>query len=229
MAYHNNPRIVTDGLVLCIDANCKRSYPGTGSIWYNLVDSNYDFTNNGATYNSAGYFDFDGTNDRMDMSGSNRVVYSTSEAWTHEVVIDPGSSGIATNWNAIFGDYLNNGGYWMFHSGQLTWYDAIISGSGRLWYTGLDLGTDIPYDTITHITITHDGSANLKVYLNGTQEASTTRTFETSYSGSIKIMGAGSSDRYGTNNIYLFRNYNRTLANAEITQNYNAMKSRFGL
>ena len=26
MAYHNNPRIVTDGLALCIDANAKRSY-----------------------------------------------------------------------------------------------------------------------------------------------------------------------------------------------------------
>ena len=37
MAYHNNPRIVTDGLVLCLDANAKRSYSGSGSTWYDLT------------------------------------------------------------------------------------------------------------------------------------------------------------------------------------------------
>jgi hypothetical protein len=37
MSYHNNPRIVTDGLTLCLDANAKRSYPGTGTTWYDLT------------------------------------------------------------------------------------------------------------------------------------------------------------------------------------------------
>jgi hypothetical protein len=39
MAYHNNPRIVTDGLVLCLDANAKASYPGTGTTWYFIYSS----------------------------------------------------------------------------------------------------------------------------------------------------------------------------------------------
>ena len=201
------------------------------SRWYSQTANGYTFGKGGDPVfyeTNKGYFDFDGSDDRMDMPGSDRITYSTTEAWTHEIVIDPGSNGIATSWNAIFGDYLNNGGYWFFHNGgQLSWYDAIISGSGRLWYTGLYLGTDIPYDTITHITITHDGSAGLKVFINGVQQRSTTRTFETSYSGSIKIMGAGSSDRYGTSKIYLFRNYNKQLSDAEILQNYNATKGRY--
>jgi len=200
------------------------------SRWYSQTANGYTFGKGGDPVfyeTNKGYFDFDGSDDRMDMPGSDRIQYSTSEAWTHEIVIDPGSSGIATSWNGIFGGYLNVGGYWMFHSGDLTWYDAIISGSGKLWYTGLTLGTDIPYDTITHITITHDGSANLKVYLNGAEEASTARTFYTSYSADLKIIGAGDSNRYGTSKIYLFRNYSKELSAAEVLQNYNATKARF--
>ena len=63
MAYHNNPRIVTDGLVLCLDANAKRSYSGSGSTWSDVSGNDYDGTINGATYNSGGYFAFDGSDD----------------------------------------------------------------------------------------------------------------------------------------------------------------------
>ena len=201
------------------------------SRWYSQTANGYTFGKGGDPVfyeTNKGHFDFDGSDDRMDIPGSDRIQYSTSEAWTHEIVIDPGSSGIATSWNGIFGGYLNVGGYWMFHNGgQLSWYDAIISGSGRLWYTGLYLGTDIPYDTITHITITHDGSAGFKVFINGVQQRSTTRTFETSYSADLKIIGAGDSNRYGTSKIYLFRNYSKQLSDAEILQNYNVTKARF--
>ena len=201
------------------------------SRWYSQTANGYTFGKGGDPVfyeTNKGHFDFDGSDDRMDIPGSDRITYSTTEAWTHEIVIDPGSSGIATSWNGIFGGYLNVGGYWMFHNGgQLSWYDAIISGSGRLWYTGLYLGTDIPYDTITHITITHDGSAGFKVFINGVQQRSTTRTFETSYSADLKIIGAGDSNRYGTSKIYLFRNYSKQLSDAEILQNYNVTKARF--
>ena len=64
MSYHNNPRIVTDGLALCLDANAKRSYSGTGNTWYDLSGNGYNGTlTNSPTYNSSGYFDLDGTDD----------------------------------------------------------------------------------------------------------------------------------------------------------------------
>lgn len=37
-----NPRIVTDGLVLCLDAANKRSYPGSGTTW---IDRNHVSSN----------------------------------------------------------------------------------------------------------------------------------------------------------------------------------------
>jgi hypothetical protein len=36
-----NPRIVTDGLVFCVDAANKRSYPGAGTTWYDLSKNKF--------------------------------------------------------------------------------------------------------------------------------------------------------------------------------------------
>lgn len=45
--------IVENGLALFIDAGNRRSYPGTGTIWYNLADSQYNFTVTAAAWNAA--------------------------------------------------------------------------------------------------------------------------------------------------------------------------------
>lgn len=39
-----NPDIVTDGLILCLDAGLPKSYPGDGSIWYDVSGNNRDAT-----------------------------------------------------------------------------------------------------------------------------------------------------------------------------------------
>ena len=58
MAHHHSPKIVTDGLVLMLDAANPKSYPGSGTTWYDLSGNNFDFTldGSGITWNSAGYF-----------------------------------------------------------------------------------------------------------------------------------------------------------------------------
>ena len=51
------PNIVTDGLVFAVDAGSERSYPGTGSTWFDLSGNGLDMTMVGTvTWNSAGYF-----------------------------------------------------------------------------------------------------------------------------------------------------------------------------
>ena len=62
-----NNRIVTDGLVLCLDAASKRSYPGTGTAWSDLAGNNNGTLTNGPTFSSdnGGSFTFDGTNDNL--------------------------------------------------------------------------------------------------------------------------------------------------------------------
>jgi hypothetical protein len=58
MALHHSPRIVTDGLVLCLDAASRESYLGSGNVWRDLSGGGNDFTIDvsGFTYNSSGYF-----------------------------------------------------------------------------------------------------------------------------------------------------------------------------
>ena len=65
MGLGHSPRIVTDGLVLCLDAANKRSYPGTGTTWTDLKGENNGTLTNGPTFDSSnkGSIVFDGTND----------------------------------------------------------------------------------------------------------------------------------------------------------------------
>ena len=60
------PRIVTDGLVLCLDAADRNSYPGSGTTWKDLSGNGYDATVRGSriAYSSSdNSFDFTGTGD----------------------------------------------------------------------------------------------------------------------------------------------------------------------
>ena len=61
---YGHAQIVKDDLTLCVDANAVSSYPGSGSTWYDIGGYGNNLTNNGATFNAAGYFDF--ASDRME-------------------------------------------------------------------------------------------------------------------------------------------------------------------
>jgi hypothetical protein len=68
MAFNYSPKIITDGLVLYLDAANTRSYPTNGTIWSDLSRNNNNGTLiNGPTFNSAngGSIVFDGVDDRV--------------------------------------------------------------------------------------------------------------------------------------------------------------------
>ena len=65
-----NPHIVTDGLVLALDAGNTKSYPGSGTTWTDTVGGNTGTLTNGPTYSSGdgGSIVFDGSNDYIQLS-----------------------------------------------------------------------------------------------------------------------------------------------------------------
>ncbi len=67
MAYNTGPKIVTDGLVLCLDAADRNSYPGTGTTVTDLSGN----SNNGTLYNSPsinnGIVTLSSTNDYLEI------------------------------------------------------------------------------------------------------------------------------------------------------------------
>ena len=118
------PNIINENLILYLDASNPSSYPGTGTVWYDLSGNNNDFNLNGPTYNASGYFDFDGSNDfaktvsTLDLSqydhitvqinmlaeNTNKVelTFEHSENWNTNV----GGFGLANQSGG--GEYFNN-------------------------------------------------------------------------------------------------------------------------
>ena len=70
------PDIVTRGLVLALDAADKRSYPGSGTTWFDLVNSYNGTLTNGLTFDSGngGSIEFDGTDDFVNGPATNSVI-----------------------------------------------------------------------------------------------------------------------------------------------------------
>lgn len=73
MAEIHGPKIVRDGLILALDAGDKNSYPGSGTSIYDLSGNNYTFTLQGnATYSTQGKGSIylDGSTDGIQRTGT---------------------------------------------------------------------------------------------------------------------------------------------------------------
>ena len=89
MAFNYSPKIVTNGLVLALDAANKKSYPGSGTTWSDLSGNGYTATLlNGTAFSSInfGTFVFDGTNDNASIPYNTNLDPTsgiTFEAWIY--------------------------------------------------------------------------------------------------------------------------------------------------
>jgi len=73
MAVGYNPRIVTDGLVLALDAGNTKSYPGSGTSWTDLSGNGRNATVNGSPTFTNGYFDITSDSTYISLSNSGLV------------------------------------------------------------------------------------------------------------------------------------------------------------
>lgn len=84
MATSYSPKIVTDGLVVLLDAGNSKSYPGTGNSWVNVADTTMTGSIIGATYssNNLGNFNFNEVSDYVLISsGSKGLNIGTNHTW----------------------------------------------------------------------------------------------------------------------------------------------------
>ena len=228
MAYHNNPRIVTDGLVLCLDANAKRSYSGSGSTWSDLSGNDYDGTlTNSPTYNSSGYFDFDGT-DQYTVVDSNAI--SKIQGQTNFTIIIMFNMDTTATLRGLMGtlNYSCTQNLGLVANGT----NVSIFNDTTTCYS-VNLSAYINTGKWIFAAATYDG-ANTKLYAfkdgtlstaSGTGKSGGTVTF----SSSFRVMGNHFSSYFTDGKCAFAHMYDRTLSQNEITQNYNAQKSRFGL
>jgi hypothetical protein len=238
MAFHCGPRqksIVTDGLVLSLDAGNTNSYPGAGTTWSDLSGNGNNGTlTNGPTFNSAnqGSIVFDGTNDYITTpdSTSLRPTSFSIDTW-----FKPTSFGV---YNNIVAKPVN-GPAW---SSPYLSYMVRISANGTLLecststggtYRALNVSYTFLVNTIYNISFTFDSSTGAAItYLNGSILSSTTHTAGAiSYASAPVLIGANYGGipvgEFFAGNIYNVQIYNKILSQIEITQNYEALRTRF--
>lgn len=236
MSYNNGPKIVTSGLVLYLDAGNSKSYPGSGSKWYDLSGFNNTFTLvNNPTFSSdnGGSLNFNGSsaaggNNQYAISDNNFTVPSSTLSIQFFVKRNAVTS---ANFPAVFfcgnnGDFTANAGVGLLASSNNdNFYSAYYGGA-----SGVNtLGAIETNNNIVHIAMTFDN--NRIAYRNGVvaNQAGVVYQQTVSHSGLAYIGLWSAFGRYINSKIYTLSIYNRSLRANEILQNYNALKSRFNL
>jgi len=222
--------IVTDGLVLHLDAGNSASYPGSGTTWTDLSGNGNDGTISGATYssNEGGYLDFDGVNDYVDI---NSFTFNSSSVYSVSFWFKPSSN---TTQQYLLDLRANNAN----NQASLIAYNQSGT-SGKIHYTVY--GASSPWDsaptilslsTWYHITVIHNSSTNnLKIYLNSTLDLDSSFGTDLTVSSAPLRIGARRNNQTNPTNgsISQVAIYDRALTPSEVTQNYNALKGRYGL
>jgi hypothetical protein len=222
--------IVTDGLVLNLDAGFTPSYPKNGTTWYDVSGSNNGTLTNGPTFNSGngGIITFDGTNDAVDIGSRNGASFTDTDNMTVSIFLKINNKNVA----GVLGRFITTASA----DGWCVW----VYNNKIIFFNSNAGGYDPPYNNTGysfvngewfHFCVTRNSSTKeLKWYVNGqlNQEYTTSSsTFKKTNNG-ISIASLGNS-YYMNGDIGLTQIYNRALSASEVLQNYNAQKGRFGL
>jgi hypothetical protein len=221
--------IVTNGLLLNLDAANKDSYPGIGTTWNNTVSNSYNATlYNGPIFNpSTNTISLDGVDDYV-ASSVNSALSNTATV----VMLCYGTPSATDRMYCSFGYYdvyyyggTSNDRRLVFNTGNGDGYgcagisDATISGLNMYTFV---FRTDVSY-------------TNNQIWINTTQQ-SLSQQFGTEFAGNKNFttgnfqIGSWAGGGYYPNiGVISTLVYNRQLSSSEITQNYNAFRAKFSL
>lgn len=212
--------IVTNGLVLYLDAANYLSYTSGSTTWRDLSSSNNSGSLvNGPTFSSGngGSIVFDGVNDYVvvdstvyDLNKGTLSIWFKRAGATYIIIGSYGGSG--NQRTPTFYQTGNNIG-WEFGS-----------------LTGKNTGISFTDDTWFNMVMTFDSSYNVNVYVNGTLAGTGTSSNPGGFFNQFTIGRYGNyGSFFGKGNFATTQVYNRALSAQEVLQNYNAQKTRFGL
>lgn len=221
-----NKRMVTNGLVLCVDPMNPKSY---GANIYDLSGKEHNITLNTVTHNN-NKFIFDATNNGyVRILDSNFLTPTSSISFGCYIKCD-----WATTSNFRFVSKTQGGGY-QIGLNEGTYYNNF----------GVLININNVYSTLTHSNITTGWHYNMNTY-DG-------QTFKLYFDGKlIKSIGVVGNIRYAISNslllgaepanyldvaagsyltgeIGLVQLYNRALTEAEVLQNFNSIKNRYNI
>ena len=226
--------IVQQGLVLNLDAGNPYSYAGSGATWYDVSGNSFNATLiKTPTYNSdnGGILNWNGVDQyaTVPMSSTLRVTSITQEVWVYlsstadQVFI---GSQYGTGSNNSFALWISGGTFYFgVNTGGTFYASSFSTPSIGVWY---------------HLVHTYGGSSQ-SLYINGSLIGvySSAATGNIAYDVNNTKLAIG-ADFNGTGydtvptlfvngKMPVVRIYNIALSAAQVLQNYNATKGRFGL
>jgi hypothetical protein len=232
-----NSQIVTNGLVLALDAADRNSYSGSGTSWTDLSGNGNNGTlTNGPTYSSAngGSIVFDGSNDYMSVPSLANTSFPQN-AGTISIWYNIQSSGGTVTYadKPIFDqydptrDHIFIRDYYISPDNlQIALMSIRLGLSGYEAVANYSISVDVFHNIV--VTYTTGVSGTVQFYIDGVLR--TSRAIDSGFRPANQSVGFGNSG-YGSmqgkgNMMHI---YNRALSATEVLQNYNAQKSRFNI
>jgi hypothetical protein len=230
-----SPGLITDGLVLNLDAGNFVSYPAANTTWFDVSNNRNNGTlTNGPTYSTVngGAINFDGVNDRVILT---ETFGMTPPVLTIEIGFRP-SFALNTTHTLAFRQNTRTFGstqaYQIILDVDFSIYIYTATAAGAFSQVGTDSNV-ITAGTDYMLTAVLD-STTMSIYLNGQFQTpiigGTKAALNYSTTQTLRVGGggpAGYTDYLGS--IYFYRMYNRVLSATEIQQNFNASRARLGI
>jgi hypothetical protein len=217
----NTPnQIVTDGLVLLLDASNPSSYGGSGTTWTDIAGTAQNVTlYNTPTFTSGtpSYFSFNGTNQYG--LGSGVVIPSagyTKSVWVY-------LNGYQDN-NIVSGD-----GHFIYMGPNGTTHKIYCGHSDWSVFTSYPSTSTINLNNWYNITLTFNTTDGMKLYINGVLDSTYTANKNPHPGTGTVNLATYSGGNLLNGRIAKVHCYNKSLTSNEILQNYNTHKTEFGL
>jgi hypothetical protein len=228
-----NTTFITANTVLHLDASDTNSYPGSGDTWADLSASNNDvFITGNVAYSSegGGSMSLDGNGDFL-----RRFIFADAPQSTLSMVFwlkYEGDSGTIAMQGRNASDSDTE---WLFNvdaDGKLEFWDY----DGGYGFNHVKSDTALQLNQWYMVAFVKDGTSG-KFYLNGAADGTAVAALDASYSSNDFVIGvdyrtweqSSTAETALATKIAKAAVYNTSLTDAEILQNFNATKSRFGL
>lgn len=213
--------------LLELDAANASSYPGSGTLWFDLSNNKRIGTLiNGPTFSNVNGGEINFTADDYIGLPANQFSFGTGQV-TIEAWVRPRGTPVTNN--IIFASQSSNssGFYALGYNTSTGWFFTTFDGTNRPTSSNLPVPNT---ENWFHVVGTRDSTNTLRVWVNTIPPSSTATSSLSFASADPRIgMNAATSGERWEGRIAIVRAYNYALSYEQIIEQYNLNRSRFGL
>lgn len=228
--YEYDVPIVTDGLILNLDAGNLLSYAGSGNSWVDVSkNNNIGLLVNGPTYSGSGStaaIVFDGVNDYAIIQDNSGLALTSQGSLNVWFKLNSSSNQVIVSKGNVYAD-RNAYGIYIYNTQGII---GEIAGSAT--FNQVPTNSSFASTNVWRMATISWDSSLLSFYVNGSLIGKVSQTITPNTSGFPFVVGGNGNttpNTFSASSISSVLAYNRALRSSEIYQNYNAMRSRYGL